>query len=293
MKAGVIVSFAGPEMNAELRRLCAVSGPSVIFSGGEDIAIKDLATGMPHRYLFALDFTYFARANALAEFAASEAPPRSVAVITDRLSTKLAKGAERNAELLRGRGVQVFPLFVPASVIYQYNAQVQEAKMSGVGVITSWLDSMATLSIWRTATLLGGVTVYYAGARHKLLLDADGLVLVDKDIPLDVNEEGKSIIINKGRDVFGREFEDPVTAARAYALAKWVVGGFQNAADNDPRSLASALSHVEDIPLMDEKLSIDPGTNRPRSRKYGVLRVEGGDYLPVGFVDVFSAEVAE
>jgi hypothetical protein len=294
MKTFAIVSFAGAGMNEELKKLCAASGPSVIFSGGEDLAIKNVATGKPYPYLFALDFTYFARANALAEFAAAEAPPASVAVITDRLSVKLAKGAEENAALLRKRKVDVFPIYVPGMAIYQFSAQVQEAESGGAGVIVSWLDSLATLSIWRTVSLIGGaVHVYYPGARHDLLLDAEGLTLVDKDAPLDIDEEGKRVIIVKGRDIFDKELSDPVTAGKAYALGRWVIEGFKGALSTDIPSLAHSFANAADIPLMGERLSIDPRTNRPAARKYGILRVEGRKFAPVASVDVYSVEVTE
>jgi hypothetical protein len=294
MKSHVIISFAGGEIDLELKRLCSLSGPSVIFAGGEDMAIKNPVNDLPYPYLFALDYTYFARANALAEYAELADPVRPVVVMTDGLSERLARGAEKNVSMLERKGVEAFSYFIPASVLYQFNAQVQEAVSNGAGVITSWLDSMATLSIWRTVRLSGsGVDVYYSGGKNKMILDADGLVLVDKDDALNYNEDGKQAIIRKARDLFGRTLASPVTAAKAYALGKWALAGFASAAEIDRRSLALGLSHAEGIPLMDEILSIDPRTNRPRSRKYGVLRVEGRSFEPVASVDVYSVEVIE
>ncbi|MDR3321238.1 MAG: hypothetical protein LBS93_02230 [Synergistaceae bacterium] len=293
MKACVIVSFAGPEMNDEMKRICSLSGPCVIFAGGEEIAIKDPSTGMPFRYLFALDLPYFARANALAEFA-SVGGTASAAVITDQLSPKLAKGALENVRLLRNRGVDAFSMFVSGMAIYQFNTQVQTAEASGAGAISSWLDSMSTLSIWRTASMnKKGTTIYYPGEAHRFLLDADGLVLVDKDGVLNINEEGKWSIISKGRDELGKSIDDPVVAAKAFALAKWTIDGFVRTDSPDAQSLSLALSKVSDIPLMDERLTIDPRTNRPETRKYGVLRVRGRRFVPAGSVGVRSAETAE
>jgi hypothetical protein len=280
-------------MNNELMRLCAGSGPCVIFAGGEDIAIKDPSTGMPFRYLFALDLPYFARANALAEFASVGGTP-SAAVITDQLSPRLAKGADENIRLLKNRGVDAFSMFVSGMTVYQFSAQVQTAEASGAVVISSWLDSMSTLSIWRTASMnKKGTTVYYPGEAHRFLLDADGLVLVDKDGVLNINEEGKWNIISKCRDALGKSVEDPVTAAKAFALAKWTIDGHVNVASPDAPSLSLALSTTSDIPLMDERLTIDPRTNRPETRKYGVLRVRSRRFVPAGSVDVHSAETAE
>jgi hypothetical protein len=294
MKSHAIISFAGGETDLELKRLCSLSGPSIIFAGGEDLAIKNPVNDSPYPYLFALDYTYFARANALAEYAALADPVRPVVVMTDGLSERLARGAEKNVSMLERRGVEVFSYFIPGSVLYQFNAQVQEAVSSGAGVITSWLDSMATLSIWRTVSLgRSGVDVYYSGGKSKMLLDADGLVLVDKDDALNYNEDGKQAIIRKVRDLFGKTPADPVTAAKAYALGKWVLAGFTNASEIGGRSIALSLSGAEGIPLMDEILSIDPRTNRPKSRKYCVLRVEGRIFKPVAGVDVYSVEVIE
>jgi len=294
MNAGVIISFAGQDINEDLMRLCAVNGPSVIFAGGEDLAIKNPLDGRPYPYLFALDLTYFARANALSEFAIMEAPLEPVTVITDRLSLKLAKGAEQNSEILQRKGVDVLTYFVPGAALNQFDAQVQEAVSSGAGVITSWLDSMATLSIWRTASRgRSGIAVYYSGEKQRLLLDADGLVIVDKDDVLNRNEEGKRVISMKVRDDFNVVLKDPVTAAKAFAIGKWAIHAFSKVTQPEQALLALELSRADDIPLMDETLSINPRTNRPLSRKYGVLRVRERNYVPVASVDVYSAEVAE
>jgi hypothetical protein len=116
---------------------------------------------------------------------------------------------------------------------------------------------------------------------------------VDKDAPLDINEEEKRVIITKGRDVFSRDLSDPVIAGKAYALGRWVIEGFKDAVSADLPSLARSFANAKDIPLMGERLSIDPRTNRPTARKYGVLRIEGRKFAPVASVDVYSAEVTE
>ena len=294
MKVAVIVSFAGGEIDKTLARICAGQGPSVIFLDGEDIVIRDPATGNPCPYLFALDFSYFGRANALAEFAAQEKPLKHVAVMTDLTSTRLAKGAELNRKFLRARGLQAQSFTVSGYKQDQFVPQVRDAEAGGVRIITSWLDAMATLSIWRTAALnQNGTKVYFAGNQQKLLTDADGLVLVDKDVLLQRNEEGKRDIIVKGRDMFAKEIKSPVIAAKACALGRWVIGAYSSAGSSAAGSIASSLSNVRDIPLMDELLSIDPRTNRPKSRKYGVLEVQLGKYKTIGSVDVYSIEINE
>jgi hypothetical protein len=294
MKSCAILSFGGDETNLELKRLCAERGPSVIFAGGENLAIKNPMNDLPFPYLFALDYPYFARANALAGFAMQSVSGQSVVIMTDGLSEKLARGAGKNADMLRGEGVPTHVYFLPAMVQNRFNAQVQDAVSSGAGVITSWLDSLSTLSVWKTVSLAGGgVTVCFSGAKNNILLDAGGLVLVDKDDILNYNDEGKHIMDVKVRDLFGRALGDPVAAAKAYALGKWAIAGFVNARRVSVPSVAEALSMAEGVPLMDETLSIDPRTNRPKSRKFSVLKVEGRAYKPISSVDVYSVEVIE
>jgi hypothetical protein len=294
MKSCAILSFGGDQVNLELKRLCASKGPSVIFAGGENLAIKNPVNDLPFPYLFALDLTYFARANALAEFAAGEVSGKSVVVMTDGASEKLARGAEINVSTLRRKGVDAITYFIPGDVQYQFNPQIQEAVSGGAGVITSWLGYLSTLSIWRTVFLgKDGVEVYFSGTKDNLLLDADGLVLVDKDDVLNLNERGRHAIVSKVRDLLGVELHDPVAAARAYALAKWAINGLVNADQVSAESVAGALSRADGIPLMDEVLSIDSRTNRPKSRKFAVLQVKERGYKAVASVDVYSVEVAE
>lgn len=294
MKSRAILSFGGGEMDTELKRLCASVGPAVIFAGGENLAVKDPVNDLPFPYLFALDYTYFARSNALAEFAGQRADGKPVVVLTDGLSEKLARGARKNVDMLRRDGTEVFIYFLPAMTQNRFDAQIQEAVSEGAGVITSWLDSLSTLSVWRTVLLnRSSVAVCFSGAKNNILLDANGLILIDKDDVLNHNEEGKRVIAVKILDRFGISPRDPVLAAKAYALGKWAIEGFTNSDEISARSVAAALSRAEGIPLMDEILSIDPRTHRPISRKFGVSRVEGRSYKPIASVDVYSVEVLE
>ena len=294
MKVAVIVSFAGGEMDKTLVRMCSANGPSVIFAGGEDVVIRNPATGKPNPYLFALDFSYYARANALAEFVAQQKPLKPAAVITDLTSPKLARGAELNRKHLSSRGVLCQSLTISGYKQDQFVTQVREAESGGANVIISWLDAMATLSIWRTATLNKNNTIVcFAGNQQKFLTDADGIVLVDKDVLLTRNEEGKHDIIVKVRDAFVKEIKNPVIAAKACAVGRWIIEAYSASMTSQMSAIASALANVKGIPLMDEVISIDPRTNRPKSRKYGVLKVESGKYRSIGSVDVYSIESGE
>jgi hypothetical protein len=135
--------------------------------------------------------------------------------------------------------------------------------------------------------------VYYSGTQQKILLDAEGLVIVDKDVLLERNGEGRHDIIVKIRDAYNVEIEDPVTAARAFALAKWVIGAYETAGAAETEPIARALARMEGVPLMDEILSIDPRTHRPKSRKFGLLTVMNRSYESSGSVEVFSFEAVE
>jgi hypothetical protein len=294
MKVYVIVSFAGDEINRPLMELCGSGGPSLLLAGGEEAKIRDPETGHPYQYLFALDLPYYARANALASAAAAERPERRVAVITDILSEKLARGAELNVGFLRSGGADALDLSLAAYRQDQFTPQVNDAIKGGYRVFTSWLDAMATLSIWQSSARRDPlVSVFYSGDRQKILLDAAGMALVDKDVLLERNERGKRDIILKIRDYFDRIPGDPVTAAKAYALGRWAIGAYASAAAAAGADIASELGRAKDIPLMDETLSIDPRTHRPRSRKFGVLRVADRNYESSGSVEVFSADAVE
>jgi hypothetical protein len=302
MKVSVIVSFAGEELNGPLMEICRPRGPSLLLSGGEEAKLRDPDSGRPNRYLFALDLPYYARANALA-IAAAELfnksgmpgmPDKKVAVITDILSGRLAKGAQLSVECLRSEGVDALDLSLAAYRQDQFSPQVIDTMNGGYTVFISWLDAMATLSVWQSAARRDASSVVlYSGDRQKILLDAAGTLLVDKDAPLERNEEGKHDIIVKIRDYFGREVEDPVTAAKAYALGGWVLGAYTASPSADEAAIARELERTKDIPLMGDMLAIDPGTHRPLSRKFGVLRVAGREYESSGSVEVFSAEAAE
>ncbi|MDR1916848.1 MAG: ABC transporter substrate-binding protein [Synergistaceae bacterium] len=294
MKVSVIISFADSELNLHLAELCRSSGPSVILAAGEDASLMNPQTGAPYQYLFALDLPYYARANALAIAAKRERPEKKAAVITDILSEKLARGAELNVELLRTSGVDVLDLSLAAYRQDQFTPQVADAIEGGYHVFTCWLDAMATLSIWRSAARRDDLSVvFYSGNQHKILLDATGVVLVDKDVLLERDEKGKHDIIIKIRDYFDREPGDPVVAARAYTLARWAIGAYIASDSETNERLSRALGEVTDIPLMDEILSIDSRTHRPKSRKFGVLRITNRTYESSGSVEVFSVDVVE
>lgn len=294
MKVCAILSFDGGKSDEALMEICKTSGPSLVLAAGESIAVKDPATGTPFPYLFALDYPYFARANALASVAALERPLKKTAVMTDNMSARLAEGARLNETFLKTRGIETRLLSISGLRQDQFNPQVNDLESSGVRIITSWLDAMATLSIWRTASMSrNGTTVYYAGNMQQLLLDAEGLLLVDKDVLLERNEIGKHDIIIKIRDRFDKEVKNPVLAAKAFALGRWVIGAYADAKTTDAGQIAKALASGKNIPLMDETLSIDPRTNRPVSRRFGILKIAGRQYESAGRVEVFSIEVSE
>ena len=294
MGVAAIVSFGDDGIGETLSYLCRDDGPSVLFAGGENAAVLNPTTTQPYRHLFALDLPYFARANALAELATQEDRKKRVAVISDILSERLAKGARLNVELLRARDAEVLDLSVTGFRQDQFVPQIRDFESGGFRIFSVWLDAMATLSIWRTTHMnRNGSEVHYAGNMHRLLLDAEGLLLVDKDVLLERNERGKNDIITIVRDRFNRRISEPVLGAKAYALAKWVLAGYTGAGSAEPGLVADALARAVDIPLMDEMLRIDPTTHRPNSRKFGVLRVEERAFKSAGSVEVFSREVSE
>lgn len=292
--ACAIISFADDETNGVLQSICRSAGPSVVFCAGEHIRVLDTDTRQPYRYLFALDFSYFARANAIAEADTLFDTPRRTAVITDAMSARLAHGAALNVRFLRARGVDTVDIAVPAFRQDHFLPQVRDLESGGVRAFSIWLDAMATLSIWRTANLSHkGSVVYYCGVQHPILLDADGLMIVDKDSPLVRNEAGIAEMIAIMLDEFNRVPADPVMAAKAYALANWVLSAYRSVNDVTTPIIADALAVVKDIPLMDDMISIDPRTHRPVTRKYGILRVAEREYRSNGIVEIFSEEVDE
>ena len=180
----------------------------------------------------------------------------------------------------------------------QFAPQVRELESEGVKIYVCWLDAMATLSIWQSLERSEtgpspSSTVYYSGPAQKILSDAEGMVLVDKDVLLERNEDGRRDIIVKIRDAFDVTMEDPVTAAKAYALAKWVTGAYRTSDSEDVPHLAHALEKTDGIPLMSETLTIDPDTHRPKSRRFGILVVRGRKFESYGSVEVFSRETEE
>ena len=298
MKAAAIVSFAGDDFNAALSEICRERGPSVLISDGEAADIISDETGEPYPFLFALDLPYYARANAIAEAASKTRPRGETVVFTDILSARLARGAELTSRFLRAREVGALDMSITAYRQDQFTPQVRELESEGVRIYVCWLDAMATLSIWqslerRETGSSPSSTVYYSGPAHKILSDAEGMILVDQDVPLQRNEDGRRDIIIKIRDAFDVTVDDPVTAAKAYSLAKWVTGAYRMSGSGDAPQLARALEKTDGIPLMSETLAIDPNTHRPKSRRFGALIVRGRKFESYGSVEVFSSETEE
>jgi len=230
----------------------------------------------------------------LAEAASMERPGELAAVFTDILSGRLARGASLTSHFLMVRNMTPLEISAAAYTQDQFTPQVRELEAGGTNIYICWLDAMATLSIWQNLERRhAGSTVYYSGPQRNILTDADGIILVDKDVLLERNMEGHRVITNLIRDAFDVAVSDPVTAARAYALAKWVIGAYREVGGGDVPEIAYSLGRIRNIPLMDEMLSINPVTHRPRSRKYGLLRVGNKRYESYGSVDVSSAEAVE
>lgn len=294
MGVRAIVSFGGIEIDTALQSMCRASGPSLISAEGEELSVIDPISKRPYKYIFALDLPYFARSNAIAEAISMEEPRRKTAVVSDLMSTRLARAADLNVRFLRARDVQTMDIAVPAFRQDHFVTQVYDLEAGGVRAFSVWLDAMATLSIWRTADLnKNGSVIYYCGRQHPILLDADGLFIVDKEAPLERNVQGRDAIAMMMHDEFNRTPADPVAAAKAVALARWVISAYEEVSAVDDATIAGALEHIKEIPLMDEQISIDPTTHRPVSRAFSVLRVEGREYASYAMVDVFSAEVKE
>jgi hypothetical protein len=293
MNVAAIVTFADSKLSGELAALCRERGPSLIYSGGDDAALRSPG-GPPYPYLFALDLPYYARANALAEAASIARPSEQAAVMTDILSGRLARGAELTSRFLKARGMDAINISATAYRQDQFAPQIREMESGGTRLYICWLDAMATLSIWQSLTRRrNGSVVYYSGNAQKILADADGIITIDKDVLLERNEEGLHAIINMIRDEFDVIVKDPVIAAKAYSLAKWAIEAYRAAGSGEVPRIALELGRAGDIPLMGETLSIDPRTHRPRSRKYGLLRIENRVYESYGSVEVFSAETVE
>jgi hypothetical protein len=298
MGVAIIVSFAGDDFNAALSELCRERGPSVVLFGGEAADIISDETGRPYPFLFALDLPHYARANALAEAVSKTMPRKEAVVFTDVLSARLARGAELTSHFLEAREVGTLNISIIGYRQDQFAPQVRELESEGVKIYVCWLDAMATLSIWQSLERRETgpsplSTIYYSGPVQKILSDAEGMVLIDKDVLMERNEDGRRDIITKIRDAFNATVADPVTAAKAYALAKWVTAAYRTSGSADVPQLAKALERADGIPLMSETLAIDPNTHRPKSRRFGTLIVRGRKFESYGSVEVFSMETTE
>ncbi|MDR2780026.1 MAG: ABC transporter substrate-binding protein [Synergistaceae bacterium] len=293
MNVSAIVTFAEARFNAALSELCRENGPSVLMSGGEEAGVYSPG-GRPYKYLFALDLPYYARANAIAEAISATDPEAEAAVFTDILSAKLAHGAELSSRFLKTRGIDALNISSAAYRQDQFTPQIRELETAGVQFYVCWLDAMATLSIWQSLDRRNrDGTVFYSGTPRQILTDAEGTFLVDKDVLLERDEEGRHAIINKIRDAFDVIVDDPVISAKAYSIAKWVIEAYRVTGSGETSRIAGALEETENIPLMGEILSIDKNTHRPKSRKFGILRITGRVYESYGSVEVFSAETEE
>ena len=135
--------------------------------------------------------------------------------------------------------------------------------------------------------------MWYTGIKHPILLDANGIVLADKDVLLERDIQGQRDISRRIRDLFDRIPDNPVLAAKAYALGSWTIQSYQNSKGRSATALAEQLAISRNIPLMGEKLDIDLTTHRPLSRRIGFLRIVDRKYKSDGSVSVFSRNVAE
>jgi hypothetical protein len=292
MGAAVIVSFGGGGVNESLAFLCRDGGPSLILSGGESNDL--MGPGGPYKYLFALDFPFYARANAMASAVAMEHPSSEAAVFTDILSERVNRGADLTVKFLGRAGVSASKISITAYTQDQFSPQVREMESSGVRSYLCWLDAMATISIWRNLEYRNsGSTVYFPGPPREIMAASDGIVVVDPYTTLERDEKGKYDITKKIRDSFDVIVGDPVAAARAYALAKWAISAYRAVPSGNAAGLAEALANASGIPLMGETLSISAKTHRPAARKFDLLRVSDGHFQSYGKVDVFSEEVSE
>ena len=185
-------------------------------------------------------------------------------------------------------------MWVPAFQQDRFIIPINEAVSSESSTFISWLEGMGTLSIWKSLrTDRIKAQLWYAGIKHPILLDASGIVLVDKDVLLERDIQGKRDISMRIRDLFNRIPDNPVMAAKAYALGSWTIQSYQNSKGRSATALAEQLSLSRNIPLMGEILDIDSGTHRPVSRRVGFLRIADRKYKSDGSVSVFSRNVTE
>lgn len=294
MNVAVILSFAGGGgVDQTLRQLCGENGPAVLFVEGENI---NLSSGdvKPMPYLFALELPFFFKANAFAERASQAKKSNQVTLFSDIQSTQIARGARLTDALLSAKKIPSTIMWVPAFQQDRFIIPINEAVSSESSTFISWLEGMGTLSIWKSLrTDRIKAQLWYAGIKHPILLDASGIVLVDKDVLLERDIQGKRDISMRIRDLFNRIPDNPVMAAKAYALGSWAIQSYQNSKGRSATALAEQLSLSRNIPLMGENLDIDPGTHRPVSRRVGFLRIADRKYKSDGSVSVFSRNVTE
>ncbi|ACZ18925.1 hypothetical protein Taci_0689 [Thermanaerovibrio acidaminovorans DSM 6589] len=271
---GVILCFdQGPIMEA-LIRACRERGPSLILSDGEDISLRS-PSGPPWRYLFSLGFFRNYRANALAQLATrGNLKP---AIISDRYDPDMESGTEATYRLLSGRfrGLRTFWLMGRGDVNFRY--RLAEASADGAVVIVSWLDSLSSVSLWRTAKSYKlPVEIWHAAPpNHQILKEADGLLYVDGDLLLASRTKELNDLRWKIIRTTRREVRDLVMAGKSYAMGVWVIRAHETAGTNRADVLVSHLASTREVPLLGEMLSINPVTHRPLKRTFGVIRVSG------------------
>lgn len=289
----LIISFAGGSIENEINRLCASVGPSVIFSSGSEQRL--IGENMkPHSYLFALDLPFYSRANAFVA-RAQVAKTRQSTIYSDILAKRLAQGAVNTRDLMRKNGINSDVLWIPAYKMDQFSIPTGEAIASGATVHVSWLDGMATLSLWKKIEPhRSPMKLWYAGRAHNMLLDADGLLLVDPDQPIKSDVDGRRRLSLLVRDYFNHSLSDEIDGAKAYTLARWGIDAYKRAKQTtNNESISVALSQSSNIPLLNDMISIDPRTHRPKTRKLGFLKIKNRAYIDDGNVTVESFSVRE
>ncbi len=293
MKANIILSFAGGDVDRFLARECGNAGPSVIFAGGEDLSLRN-AAGKVQPYLFALDLYKYYKANAFTEVAKKSKPIPTVAIYGDALSAILARGAEHTRTLMDRDRIPNVPMWLAALQQDEFVVTAGEARSIGAQVYLSWLDGMATLSIWKTVTKGNPQTqVWYVGERSRFILDAQNTLLCDQHVLLERNIIAQKDFGQLLYEIFGVRPTESLLACRAYTLGRWAIASYVAVGTNSRDPIAKALAQAKKIPLLDEWLDIDYGSHRPVKRKIGILKVQGREFANAGAVDVFSARVLE
>ena len=289
----LIISFADRTIEDELNRLCASAGPSVIFSSGSEQRLIGNTT-KPYDYLFALDLPFYSRSNAFVA-RAQMVKARQSTVYSDVLAKRLAQGAVNTRDLMRKSGISSDVLWIPAYKMDQFSIPTGEAIASGTTVHISWLDGMATLSLWKKiAPHRSAMKLWYAGRAHNMLLDAEDLLLVDPDQPIKADVEGRRRLSLLVRDYFNQTVTQETDAAKAYTVARWGIDAYRRAKRaTNKESIAVALTQSSNIPLLNETIAIDPRTHRPRTRDVGFLKIENRRYIDAGKVKIASFNVRE